>query len=65
MTLYEFLINKELDYACLAMKHFKNDKEFNRHMGASKACRDLIDTLSDETLRMTVRTRSEAIAKGD
>ena len=65
MTLYDFLRDKELDHLGLAFKYFKNDKEFNRHMGASNACVDLIDTLSDETLRMKVKTRSEAIMKGE
>ena len=65
MTLYKFLIDKELDYVILAMKYLKNDKEFNRYMGASKAYRDLVDALSDETLRMEVKTRSEVIVKGE
>ena len=65
MTLYKFLVEKEIDCLSKAICSFKDTNKYHQLIGASNACRDLLDTLSDETLRMEVKTRSEVIVKGE
>lgn len=61
MKLWEFLLSQKCIYYARASETIVKDKEFNQNMGRIYMCDTIYELLSDETLQLDVKTRSEVI----
>lgn len=69
MKLWELLVQQECKCLSAATdilfkNYLKNSKEYDRYMGRQEMCELLAKMLSDETLNMEVKTRTEVLVKG-
>lgn len=65
MTLYDLLSNQISVEAKVANDNFFNNDEFYKALGGVKMCSKLITMLSDDTLKMEVMSRHDALKKGE
>ena len=65
MTLYDFLIIHAGTQAKRSMDNIQYDKEFYKGLGGVEMCNKLINILSDDTLKMEVTMRHDALKKGE
>lgn len=64
MTLYELLAKLKCDHYISAADNICNNDTFRERLGRMKMCNELFELLSDETLNMEVKTRTEVL-KGE
>lgn len=65
MTLFDLLIDQVLTETKLAVDNIRDTKEFYKGLGRVEMCNRLVNMLSDDTLKMEVTTRYEALKKGE
>lgn len=65
MTLYELLLDQMSTQAKLAMDNIFDNKEFYKGLGRMEMVDKLVNMLSDDTLKMEVTMRHEALKKGE
>ena len=63
MTLYDFLVEQMGEHAESACNNLiGDDNEFYKDLGRIDMCDHIIKTLSDENLKMEVKTRHNALS---
>ena len=64
MKFWEILVEENAKAFNSAMNIMGNNKEFYKHLGRIEILNELCTKLSDETLNMNVKLRSEVLEKG-
>lgn len=65
MTLFDLLSDQVLTEHKSAVDNIRDTKEFYKGVGRIEMCSRLLAMLSDDTLKMKVTTRHEALKKGE
>ncbi len=66
MTLYELLVELKTRYLREAIDTFvTGDTEYYKNIGRMDMCNQIFELLSDETLNMEIKTRSDMLIKGE
>lgn len=64
MTLYQLLCQQGAEHASNAILCVGNERKHAESMGRARMCEELINLLSDKTLKTEAITRAEFIEKG-
>lgn len=66
MSLYELLVELKTKYLREAIDTFvTGDTEYYKNIGRMDMCNKIFELLSDETLNMKIKTRSDMLIKGE
>lgn len=66
MTLYEVLVELKIKYLRGAIDTFvTDDTEYYKNIGRMDMCNKIFELLSDETLNVEIKTRSDMLIKGE